>query len=73
MITLADIRAARERIRGRVVLTPSTRSLAFDDLVPCELHFKFENLPAHRLVQRTGGPLNTAPASEPGGTGQGGG
>jgi threonine dehydratase len=48
MITLADIRAARERIRGEVVLTPCTRSLAFDDLVPCELHFKFENL------QRTG-------------------
>lgn len=48
MITLADIRAARERIRGEVVHTPCTRSLAFDDLVSCELHFKFENL------QRTG-------------------
>lgn len=48
MITLADIRAARERIRGEVVHTPCTRSLAFDDLVACEIHFKFENL------QRTG-------------------
>lgn len=48
MITLDDIRTARERIRGEVVLTPCTRSLAFDDLVGGQLHFKFENL------QRTG-------------------
>lgn len=44
MPTLEDIRAARERIRDEIILTPCTRSLVFDDLVPCRLHFKFENL-----------------------------
>ena len=48
MIKLADIHAARGRIRNGVVLTPCTRTLAFEDLVPGKLHFKFENL------QRTG-------------------
>ncbi len=44
MLTLDDIRAARERVRDEIVLTPCTRSLVFDDLVPGRLHFKFENL-----------------------------
>ncbi len=44
MPTLADIQAARERVRDEIVLTPCTRSLVFDDLVPSELWFKFENL-----------------------------
>jgi threonine dehydratase len=42
--TLDDIRAARERVRDEIILTPCTRSLVFDDLLPCHLHFKFENL-----------------------------
>lgn len=48
MPALGDIRAAREKIAGEIVYTPCTRSLVFEDLVSCELYFKFENL------QRTG-------------------
>lgn len=44
MLTLDDIRAARERIRDEVIVTPCTPSMVFDDLVPGRLHFKFENL-----------------------------
>jgi threonine dehydratase len=44
MPTLADIQAARERVRDEIVLTPCTRSMVFDDLVSADLHFKFENL-----------------------------
>jgi threonine dehydratase len=44
MPTLDDIRAARERVRDEIVLTPCTRSLVFSDLVPADLWFKFENL-----------------------------
>lgn len=44
MPTLADIQAARERVRGDLVVTPCTASRVFDDLVPGRLHFKFENL-----------------------------
>ncbi|TVP47453.1 MAG: threonine ammonia-lyase [Gemmatimonadales bacterium] len=44
MPTLADIQAARERVRDEIVLTPCTRSLVFDDLVDADLFFKFENL-----------------------------
>jgi len=48
MIKLADIHAARERLKGGVVHTPCKRTHAFEDLIPGELFFKFENL------QRTG-------------------
>ena len=48
MIQLSDIHAARERLRGGVVDTPCKPTQAFQDLVPGNLHFKFENL------QRTG-------------------
>jgi threonine dehydratase len=44
MPTLADIQAARERVRDEIVLTPCTRSLVFGDLVDADLWFKFENL-----------------------------
>ncbi len=44
MPDLNEIRRARERIRNELVLTPCTASLVFDDLVPCRLFFKFENL-----------------------------
>jgi threonine dehydratase len=44
MPTLEDVRAARERIRGEVSVTPCAPSRVFDDLVPGRLHFKFENL-----------------------------
>ncbi len=43
-VALDDIQAARERVQGEIVLTPCTRSLVFDDLIPGRLHFKFENL-----------------------------
>ncbi|MGW8265439.1 MAG: hypothetical protein ACWGSQ_03675, partial [Longimicrobiales bacterium] len=34
MIKLADIHAARGRLKGGVVLTPCKRSHAFEDLIP---------------------------------------
>ncbi len=48
VISIDDVRDARERIRDEIVLTPCTRSLVFADLIPGRVHFKFENL------QRTG-------------------
>ena len=48
MVNLADIHAAGGRLRGGVVHTPCKHTRAFEDLVPGQLHFKFENL------QRTG-------------------
>jgi threonine dehydratase len=48
MVRLEDVRAARERIRGRVVLTPCTPSEAFGEMFGGKAFFKFENL------QRTG-------------------
>ncbi len=48
MVTLDDIRAARERIRGRVVLTPCTPSEAFGEMFGGKAFYKMENL------QRTG-------------------
>ena len=48
MVRLADIHSARGRIRDGVVLTPCKRSYAFQDQLPCQLFWKFENL------QRTG-------------------
>ena len=47
-LTLPDIVEARERIRDQVVLTPCTRSMAFDDLLACSPWLKFETR------QRTG-------------------
>jgi threonine dehydratase len=48
MVTLNDIRAARERIAGKVVLTPCTPSDVFGERFGGHAWFKFENL------QRTG-------------------
>ena len=48
MITLEDIRAARDRIAGQVVLTPCTPSETFGEMFGGHAWFKFENL------QRTG-------------------
>lgn len=64
MPTLADIHAARDRIRGGIVLTPCTPALAFADVVPGRLCVKLENL------QRTGsfkdrGSLNRLLALSP--------
>ncbi|MEZ4417117.1 MAG: threonine ammonia-lyase [Gemmatimonadota bacterium] len=47
MPTLSDIREARLRLEGNIVLTPCARSLAFVDDLPCEVWFKFENM--HRM------------------------
>ncbi len=48
MVTLQDIREARERIAGQVVLTPCTPSETFGEMFGGNAWFKFENL------QRTG-------------------
>ena len=48
MVTLEDVRAARARIAGQVVLTPCTPSEAFGEMFGGHAWFKFENL------QRTG-------------------
>ncbi|MEX2528876.1 MAG: threonine ammonia-lyase [Gemmatimonadota bacterium] len=47
MLTLQNIREARERIRGEVALTPCTRSFAFQEAIPAPTWLKFENL--HRV------------------------
>ena len=44
MPTLQDVRDARARVKDHIVLTPCTRTLVFDDLIPASLYFKFENL-----------------------------
>src|SRR5258708_6721719 len=48
MITLTDVLAARERIRGNVSVTPCPLSEPFRELCGAQIHFKLENL------QRTG-------------------
>ena len=48
MLQLDDIRAARDRVRGRVVLTPCTPSEAFGEMFAGRAYFKLENM------QRTG-------------------
>ena len=48
MVTLQEIRDARDRIRGHVVLTPCTPSETFGEMFGGHAWFKFENL------QRTG-------------------
>ena len=47
-LTLADIRAARERISDGIVSTPVVPALALRERLPCALHLKLES------VQRTG-------------------
>lgn len=47
MLTLQNIEEARERIRGEVALTPCTRSLAVQEVIPASIWLKFENL--HRV------------------------
>ncbi|HKP64342.1 MAG TPA: threonine ammonia-lyase [Polyangiales bacterium] len=44
MISLADIRAARERIRSRIYESPCPRSERLSRRTGCELHLKLENL-----------------------------
>src|SRR5438270_14068283 len=48
MVTLQDVLAARDRIRGIVAVTPCPLSEPFSDLCGAQIHFKLENL------QRTG-------------------
>src|ERR671928_1878314 len=48
MITLQDVLAARDRIRGIVAVTPCPLSEPFSELCGAQIHFKLENL------QRTG-------------------
>ena len=48
MVTLQDVLAARDRIRGLVAFTPCPLSEPFSELCGAQIHFKLENL------QRTG-------------------
>jgi threonine dehydratase len=48
MPSLADVRSARERIQGAVVLTPLVRATGLEDRLTAVLHIKLESL------QRTG-------------------
>src|SRR3954462_2617177 len=48
MVTLQDVLAARDRIRGLVAVTPCPLSEPFSELCGARIHFKLENL------QRTG-------------------
>src|ERR1700723_3302806 len=48
MVTLSDIEAARERIRGAIRQTPCNRADALSQQLGCEVYLKLENL------QRTG-------------------
>jgi threonine dehydratase len=43
-VTLDDIRAAAERIRGPVARTPSHWSRTLSEMAGCDIHLKFENL-----------------------------
>ncbi|HEV2078684.1 MAG TPA: pyridoxal-phosphate dependent enzyme, partial [Allosphingosinicella sp.] len=43
-VTLADIRAAAERIEGAVVRTPTTLSRTLSELTGATVYVKFENL-----------------------------
>ena len=42
-LTLADVRAAAERLRGQVVDTPCLHSRTLSALCGCEVYLKFEN------------------------------
>ena len=44
MITVQDVLAARDRIRGTVAVTPCPLSEPFSELCGAEVHFKLENL-----------------------------
>src|SRR2546430_6165683 len=44
MLTLQDVLAARERIRGLVGVTPCPLSEPFSELCGARIHFKLENL-----------------------------
>ena len=44
MVTLQDVLAARERIRGIVAVTPCPLSEPFSELCGAQIHFKLENL-----------------------------
>src|SRR4051812_46624294 len=44
MVTLQDVLAARDRIRGSVPITPCPLSEPFSDLCGARVHFKLENL-----------------------------
>jgi threonine dehydratase len=44
MVTLEDVVAARERIRGTVAVTPCPLSEPFSELCGARIHFKLENL-----------------------------
>ncbi|HEY0551719.1 MAG TPA: threonine ammonia-lyase [Verrucomicrobiae bacterium] len=44
MVSLPDIEAAAQRIRGAVLRTPCTPSIALSEITGCEIFCKFENL-----------------------------
>jgi len=44
MVTLEDVLAARDRIRGTVAVTPCPHSPPFSEVCGAQIHFKLENL-----------------------------
>ena len=48
MVTLQDVQAARDRIRGNIEVTPCPRADQFSEMCAAQIYFKLENL------QRTG-------------------
>ena len=48
MVSVKDVLAARDRIRGNVSVTPCPLSESFSEMCGAQIHFKLENL------QRTG-------------------
>ena len=44
LLTIDDVRAAAQRLTGRVDRTPVLTSAAFDDASGCRVFFKCENL-----------------------------
>lgn len=44
LLTLADVQAAAERIKGKVVHTPTLHSRTLSELAGCDIWLKFENL-----------------------------
>jgi threonine dehydratase len=58
LLTLEDVRAARERIGGSVLHTPTTFSRTLSDLVGANVYLKFENL-QFTAAYKERGALNT--------------
>jgi len=59
MITLQDVLAARDRIRGSVAITPCPLSEPFSEICGAQVHFKLENLQRTGSFKERGAPATT--------------